>query len=267
MEGGTNIGAHTNTATVELCFSGTAQNFRSGVTQTIPPAQLIDTEYGSSYAEKADLSHTQIHSIRMANLSGGHLTDSMSITVVPATGSTAANAHLNKLNVGTSTMRVLSTIRPMQAASNEIVYEQPKNFARTQVQMFPVDKLSSQEHTSIIPEPDGSKSILLMSDECIRVLTEGLNAIHKEERGCAPDTPFDFWELRKRFDRPELKQADYDTLIDKMKALNAKSRPLCSDLSQGMGVQCRWVDPNAKMFDGNKNIQIRFEVCHTPVHK
>lgn len=265
--GGSNIGGHTNTSTVELCFSGTSQQFRSGVTQTIPPQQLIDSEYGSDYANKCDLAHTQIHSIEMSNLSGGHLTDSMAITIVPAQGSTQGNAHLNKLNVGTSTQRVLSTIRPMQAAQSETVYTQPKNFASTAVQMFPIEKLKHQDHTSIIPEPDGTRSILLMSDESIRVLTEGLNAIHKEERGSYPETPFDFWELKKRFDRPELKESDYNTLIDKMKALNAKSMPLCSDLSQGLGVQCRWVDANAKQFEGTKNIQLRFSVCHTPVQK
>lgn len=129
-----------NTTQLELSWTGTVQDFKSGVTEYIDAEALIDSEFmlDEAYMNAVDLSKTQVHKITSANLTSQSQTDPMVVTVVPARGSSATNAHLNKLRMGSrgnNTMVLMST-RGSTVTADEVVYDQNQHTSSSEIKMY-----------------------------------------------------------------------------------------------------------------------------------
>lgn len=146
-----------NSSLMEVTFTGTTNDFKSGVTETLDPDCMFSSEFigDTAYMEAADLSKSQVHTISACNLSTQQQTDPMIVTVVPARGSTNPNSHLNTLRLGgrgNNQLVLMSTRSSNIQGGEEVVYKQNDHASEGKIQLFNIDKLRNPEHTSIIPE-------------------------------------------------------------------------------------------------------------------
>lgn len=190
-----------NTTQLELTWTGTVQDFKSGVTEYIDSEALIDSEFSldDAYLNTVDLSKTQVHKITSANLTSQSQTDPMVVSVVPARGSNSTNQHLNKLRMGSrgnNTMVLMSTRGSTMMGGDEVVYDQNEHKSASDIKIFPIEKLSSSAHTSIVPEQDGSRTVLIMSDEAVDLLEKGMETIYEQDHGTT--AKMNLWEMKKR---------------------------------------------------------------------
>lgn len=130
---------------------------------------------------------------------------------------------------------------------------------------YPIEKLASSAHTSIIPEQDGSRTVLIMSDEAVDLLERGMEAIYVADHGT--EAKMNLWEMKKRFDRPEIPQSAYDSVISRLRSMNEKAEKAVSDLSNGMGLCLRFNTITPRGFSGAQTFTLRLKIEHTPSMK
>lgn len=280
-----------NSSLLEVSFTGTLQDFRSGVCEVIDPQALISSEYmgDEQYLNAVDLSKTQVHTISACNLSCQSQSDPMTISVVAAKGAQATNAHLNTLRMGgrgNNQLVLMSTRSSNVVAGEETVYAQNEHAGSSKILLFPIEKLREPQHTSIIPEQDGTKTVLMLSDEAIQLFEKGMEAIFEADHP-GETVKMDLWEMKRRFDRcvtargsgvrvcltarcgcrPEIPEQAYNTVIGRLAEMNEKSSRAVSDLSGGLGLSMRLNTLNPRGWTGQQTFTIKIRVDHTPAMK
>ena len=69
------------------------------------------------------------------------------------------------------------------------------------------------------------------------------------------------------FDRPEIPQSAYDTVISRLKGMNDKAEKAVSDLSKGLGLCMRFNTITPRGFTGSQSFTLRLKIEHTPAMK
>lgn len=70
-----------------------------------------------------------------------------------------------------------------------------------------------------------------------------------------------------RFDRPEIPQSAYDTVISRLRSMNEKAEKAVSDLSKGLGLCMRFNTITPRGFTGSQSFTLRLKLEHTPAMK
>ena len=77
---------------------------------------------------------------------------------------------------------------------------------------------------------------LILTDEAISLFESGMQAVYEEDHP-GETAKMDLWEMKRRFNRPEIPMSAYESVIQRMTELNDRSAHAVTDLSAGLGVR------------------------------